>query len=84
MVNAPLVGLDIALGERLIESLDASKFPFSVALWMLHGEGEWTLLIGTPRLHGARSRERCIAVIVSVQVSGMGADVLHIQPGAIP
>ena len=49
-----------------------------------HGANHAPLLVGTPSLHGARSGERCIGVIVSIQVSGMRSDILHIQPRAIP
>jgi hypothetical protein len=49
MVKASLVGPDVELGENILRSLDAAKFPLTVALWRFkEEEGRWTLVLGTP------------------------------------
>jgi hypothetical protein len=48
MAKKTLVDADLKLGEKVLGLLDASKFPVSVAIWILtEQEGEWKLVIGT-------------------------------------
>jgi hypothetical protein len=51
MVKETLVGLNIAGGEKILDMLDAAKFPVTVALWALYGpEGDerWRLILASP------------------------------------
>ena len=50
MVKTILVGPDVALGDELLASLDAAKFPITVAMWLLQKERseEWKLVLATP------------------------------------
>jgi hypothetical protein len=48
MVKKALLDEDVKLGEKILESLDAAKFPVSVATWILTEEDGWQLVIGTP------------------------------------
>lgn len=51
MVKETLVGLDITGGEKILDMLDAAKFPVTVALWALYGpEGDerWRLILASP------------------------------------
>jgi len=49
MAKKILVDADLRLGEKILGLLDASKFPISVAIWILtEQDGEWKLVIGTP------------------------------------
>jgi|SRR5665213_1181600 len=48
MAKKALLDADLKLGEKILESLDAAKFPISVAVWILTEEDGWQLVIGTP------------------------------------
>jgi hypothetical protein len=49
MVKEALVGLDVESGNRVLDLLDAAKFPVPVALWIRRGdEGRWGLLLASP------------------------------------
>jgi hypothetical protein len=48
MAKKALLDADVKLGEKILESLDAAKFPISVAVWILTDENGWQLVIGTP------------------------------------
>ena len=48
MAKKALLDEDVKLGEKILESLDAAKFPISVATWILTEEDGWQLVIGTP------------------------------------
>jgi hypothetical protein len=48
MAKKVLVDADVQLGEKILASLDAAKFPISVALWTLTEEDGWKFVIGTP------------------------------------
>jgi hypothetical protein len=48
MAKKALLDADVKLGEKILESLDAAKFPISVAIWILNEEDGWQLAIGTP------------------------------------
>jgi hypothetical protein len=48
MAKKALLDADIKLGEKILESLDAAKFPISVAVWILTEEDGWELAVGTP------------------------------------
>jgi hypothetical protein len=48
MAKKALLDADVKLGEKILESLDAAKFPISVAIWILTEEDGWQLVIGTP------------------------------------
>ena len=48
MAKKALLDEDVKLGEKILESLDAAKFPVSVATWILTEEDGWQLVIGTP------------------------------------
>ena len=45
-----LVGPDVAWGSDVIQTLDQSNFPITVALWLLRKERheDWELVIATP------------------------------------
>jgi hypothetical protein len=48
MVKETLLNSDVAFGERVIQRLDASGLPVSVALWLRKGEEEpFQLLLGS-------------------------------------
>lgn len=48
MAKKALLDADVKLGEKILDSLDAAKFPISVAIWILTEEDGWQLVIGTP------------------------------------
>jgi hypothetical protein len=48
MAKKALLDADVQLGEKILRSLDAAKFPISVAVWILTEEQGWQLVIGTP------------------------------------
>jgi hypothetical protein len=48
MAKKALLDADVKLGEKILASLDAAKFPISVAVWILTEEDGWQLVIGTP------------------------------------
>jgi hypothetical protein len=50
MANAALLGPDLALGDEILEMLDAAKFPVTAALWAFSEDhlGGWQFVIGTP------------------------------------
>ena len=49
MAKKALLDADIKLGEKIVESLDAAKYPISVAIWTLTEDyNGWQLVIGTP------------------------------------
>jgi hypothetical protein len=48
MAKKALLDADLKLGEKILASLDAEKFPISVATWILTEEEGWQLVIGTP------------------------------------
>jgi hypothetical protein len=49
MAKKALLDADIKLGEKILASLDAAKFPISVAIWTLTEDyNGWQLVIGTP------------------------------------
>jgi hypothetical protein len=50
MVEATLVGLDVAGGQKVLDTLDAAKFNVPVALWIRRGEDDerWRLLLASP------------------------------------
>lgn len=48
MAKKALLDADVKLGEKVLQSLDAAKFPISVAVWILTEEDGWELAIGTP------------------------------------
>jgi hypothetical protein len=48
MAKKALLDADLKLGEKILASLDAAKFPISVAVWILTEEDGWQLVIGTP------------------------------------
>jgi hypothetical protein len=48
MAKKALLDADIKLGEKILASLDAAKYPVSVAVWTLTERYEgWQLVIGT-------------------------------------
>ena len=47
MAKKALLDADVKLGEKILASLDAAKFPISVAVWILTEEDGWQLVIGT-------------------------------------
>jgi hypothetical protein len=58
MVKETLVGLDVALGNQILASLDAAKFPVPVALWIQRGEeARWRLLLASPLYDKLGQRE---------------------------
>ena len=48
MAKKALLDADVKLGEKILASLDAAKFPISVAVWILTEEEGWQLVVGTP------------------------------------
>jgi hypothetical protein len=48
MAKKALLDADVKLGEKILESLDAAKFPISAAIWILTEEDGWQFVIGTP------------------------------------
>jgi hypothetical protein len=48
MAKKALLDADVKLGEKILESLDAAKFPISVVVWILTEEDGWELAVGTP------------------------------------
>lgn len=48
MAKKALLDADVKLGEKILATLDAAKFPVSVATWILTEEDGWQLVIGTP------------------------------------
>jgi hypothetical protein len=50
MVKTILVGPDLALGEEVLNTLDKTGFPITVALWLLRKERseDWKLVVATP------------------------------------
>jgi hypothetical protein len=48
MAKKALLDADVKLGEKILEKLDAAKFPISVAVWILTEEDGWELAVGTP------------------------------------
>jgi hypothetical protein len=49
MAKKALLDADIKLGEKILASLDAAKYPVSAAVWTLTEDyGGWQLVIGTP------------------------------------
>lgn len=49
MVKDSLVGIDVELGTRVLEALDAAGFAVPAALWVRWGEEhKWHLLLATP------------------------------------
>ncbi len=49
MAKKALLDADIKLGEKIVESLDAAKYPISAAIWTLtENYNGWQLVIGTP------------------------------------
>jgi hypothetical protein len=49
MAKKALLDADVKLGEKILASLDAAKFPVSAAIWTLTEDyGGWQLVIGTP------------------------------------
>jgi len=49
MAKKALLDADVKLGDKILESLDAAKFPISVAIWTLTEDtGGWQFVIGTP------------------------------------
>ena len=48
MAKKALLDADLRLGEKILESLDAAKFPISAAIWILTDEDGWELVIGSP------------------------------------
>ena len=48
MAKKALLDADVKLGEKILEALDAAKFPISVAVWILTEEDGWELAVGTP------------------------------------
>ncbi len=57
MAKKALLDADIKLGEKILESLDAAKFPIYVALWILTEEDGWELAVGTPLVEREGSQE---------------------------
>jgi hypothetical protein len=48
MAKKALLDADVRLGEKILASLDAAKFPVSVAVWTLTEDyNGWQLVIGT-------------------------------------
>lgn len=51
MGKKALLDADIKLGEKIIDALDAAKYPISVAVWTLTEDYDgWQLVIGTSLL----------------------------------
>jgi hypothetical protein len=48
MAKKALLDADVKLGEKIVKSLDAAKFPISAAIWILTEEDGWQFVIGTP------------------------------------
>jgi hypothetical protein len=48
MAKKALLDADVRLGEKILEKLDAAKFPISVVVWILTEEDGWELAVGTP------------------------------------
>jgi hypothetical protein len=57
MAKKALLDADVKLGDKIVESLDAAKFPISVAVWILTEEEGWQLVIGTPLYDSGGSGE---------------------------
>jgi hypothetical protein len=68
MAKKILVDADLRLGDKILELLDAAKFPISVAVWILtEQEGEWKLVIGTPLYEKAGPLEAYGQVIKAIR-----------------
>jgi len=49
MAKKALLDADIKLGEKILASLDAAKYPVTAAIWTLTENFDgWQLIIGTP------------------------------------
>ncbi len=48
MAKKALLDADVRLGDKILESLDAARFPISVAVWILTEEDGWEFAVGTP------------------------------------
>ena len=67
MAKKALLDADIKLGEKILESLYAAKFPISVALWILTEEDGWELAVGTPLYERGGPREADTKLIAALR-----------------
>lgn len=70
MANATLLGPDLALGDEILEMLDAAKFPVTAALWAFSEDhlGGWQFVIGTPLYERLGTRAAYGRLIAAVRV----------------
>src|SRR5437879_2992743 len=72
MVKTFLVGLDIERGTEILRALDASKYPYSVALWRFEeDEDRWDLVLGTPLYDKLGLREAYRRLLEAIHDSGL-------------
>jgi len=63
-LKKPLVGLDVAGGQKILDMLDAAKVPAPVALWIRRGDDEeWRLLLASPLYDKLGQREANLKMI---------------------
>jgi hypothetical protein len=67
MAKKALLDADIKLGDKILESLDAAKFPISVALWILTEEDGWEFAVGTPLYERGGPREAYEKLIAALR-----------------
>jgi len=60
MAKKALLDADVKLGEKILDALDAAKFPISVAVWILTEEHGWQLVVGTPLYESPQEAYRAL------------------------
>lgn len=71
MAKTTLVGPDLALAEEILGTLDAAKFPITVALWLLQKErDEWKLVIATPLYDQLGAQKAYLQLIKTLSSDG--------------
>jgi hypothetical protein len=67
MAKKALLDADVKLGEKILASLDAAKFPISGAIWILTEEDGWQLVIGTPLYESAGASDAYRKLITALR-----------------
>lgn len=88
MAKKTLVDADVKLGDRILASLDAAKFPVSVAIWILteHDDG-WKFVIGTPlyeKLGGLEAYRQLITALRKDDPESRDSDDVELRANRDP
>jgi hypothetical protein len=65
MVKETLLNSDVEIGERVLQTLDASGFPVSVALWVRKGDEERSRLLLASPLYDKLGEKKAYLRLVS-------------------